>query len=215
MNREFAQGLARAKENDFLGAIEFFNAAIIAESDNVEYYAERAVAYLNTNQFDLSMFDMNRCIDMQPNNSYRYSCRAFLKSKIGDMDGAIADYEIAVRLDPDDAIAYNNLGLAQENKGFRKKAEKSFQRSNELIGYNPKKFDEASIDQQIENQKENGEEKRNRLNTDQPLLNSETQSAELVEQPVTKTAVAKGVFTTKKGFSEFIRFIRNGFKLKA
>src|SRR5688572_7942097 len=112
MNREFAKGLAKVKEKDFLAAIEHFSLAIQDDGNNVEYYAERAVAYLNSDQFDLSMFDMNRCIELDPGNSYRYSCRGFLKAKIGDTDGAIADYEIAVKLDPEDAIAYNNLGLA-------------------------------------------------------------------------------------------------------
>jgi Flp pilus assembly protein TadD len=90
MNREFAKGIAKVKENDFLSAIEHFTLAIQEDPNNVECYAERAVAYLNTNQFDLSMFDMHRCIEMEPNNSYRYSCRAFLKAKIGDTEGAIS-----------------------------------------------------------------------------------------------------------------------------
>jgi len=51
--------------------------------------------------------------------------RAFLKSRMGETDGAISDYEKAIMLDPDDAIAYNNLGLAQEQKGFRDRAEKT------------------------------------------------------------------------------------------
>jgi len=77
MSREFAKGLAKAKENDFLGAIEHFSNAINEDNSNVEHYAERAVAYINTNQYELSMFDMNICIDLEPNNSYRYSCVHF------------------------------------------------------------------------------------------------------------------------------------------
>lgn len=202
MNREYAKGMAKVKENDFLGAIEHFTLAIQQEPDNVENYAERAVAYLNTNQFDLSMFDMNRCIEMEPKNSYRYSCRAFLKSKMGDVDGAITDYEMAVKLDPEDAIAYNNLGLAQETKGFRKKAEKSFEKSNQIIGYNPKRFDEGGTYDAQETIAPKAEQKITEPAT--PLVS---------EEPKTKSAVFKSIFT-KAGFRDFARFVRNGFKLK-
>jgi len=209
MNREFSKGLDKVKEKDFLGAIEHFSMAIQEDAGNVEYYAERAVAYLNSNQFELSMFDMNRCIELEPKNSYRYSCRGFLKAKMGDTDGAIADYEMAVKLDPEDAIAYNNLGLAQETKGFRKRAEKNYQRSNELIGYNPKRFDE-------------GENKAATVGTtpknaaDEQKISPEINAEEspVIESQPTKGAIAKSVFTSRSGFREFWRFIRNGFKIK-
>lgn len=197
MSREFAKGLAKAKEKDFLGAIDHFTIAISEDKSNVEHYAERAVAYLNTKQYDLSMFDMNICIELEPNNSYRYSCRAFLKSKMGEADGAISDYEMAIMLDPDDAIAYNNLGLAQEQKGFRERAERSFKRSNELIGYDPEKKREAGAVAVPDTP------------LDTSMSNLEPKSVNL-----TKKEIARQVFTNKKSFQEFLRFIRNGFKIK-
>jgi len=198
MNREYAKGIAKVKENDFHSAIEHFTLAISENTSDVESYAERAVAYIHVEKLELSMFDMNRCIELEPANSYRYSCRAFLKSKMGDVDGAIADYEIAVQLDPDDAIAYNNLGLAQESKGYQKKAEKSFSRSNEIIGYNPKRFDEGT-------KKE--ESKQNEPKSDQTSTTTETEQ-------FSEKAYAKKALTTKEGFKDFLRFIRNGFKIK-
>ena len=194
LNREYAKGMAKVKENDFLSAIDHFCAAIELDANNVEYYAERAVAYLNTNQFDLSMYDMNICVDMEPNNSYRYSCRAFLKSKIGDSDGAISDYEKAIMLDPEDAVAYNNLGMAQEQQGYHKNAQKSFKRSNDLIGYKPNRLDDGT----------------NISTTKASDLKSESP-----QKMVTKSSVAKDVFTKKNSFKEFLSFIKNGFKIKS
>lgn len=198
MNREYAKGIAKVKENDFHAAIEHFTLAINENSADVESYAERAVAYIHVEKHELSMFDMNRCIELEPGNSYRYSCRAFLKSKMGDIDGAIADYEIAVQLDPDDAIAYNNLGLAQESKGYQKKAEKSFSRSNEILGYNPKRFDEGT--------------KNSDLKTE-PLKSQPTAVSE-ASKVNSEKHYARKALTTKEGFKDFIRFIRNGFKIK-
>lgn len=220
MNREFAKGMAKVKENDFLAAIEHFTLAIQEDANDVECYAERAVAYLNTNQFDLSMFDMHRCIEMEPNNSYRYSCRAFLKAKIGDTEGAIADYEMAVKLDPEDAIAYNNLGLVQETKGYRVQAQKSFEKSNELIGYNPKRFDEG--DPKKEDKKKEESETSKQTEHYQPTAEStqtniNSPTSEITDQEEitpSKGQIAKSVFTTKSGFKDFWKFIRNGFRIK-
>jgi len=195
MSREFAKGLAKAKENDFLGAIEHFSNAINEDNSNVEHYAERAVAYINTNQYELSMFDMNICIDLEPNNSYRYSCRAFLKSRMGETDGAISDYEKAIMLDPDDAIAYNNLGLAQEQKGFRDRAEKNFKKSNELAEYR----------------------QNNETSYGLGMSNPPAVGANIEQNPTStqkKSEIARKVFTNKKSFKEFLKFIRNGFKIK-
>jgi Flp pilus assembly protein TadD len=218
MNREFAKGLAKVKENDFLAAIEHFTLAIQEDTNNVECYAERAVAYLNTNQFDLSMFDMHRCIEMEPNNSYRYSCRAFLKAKIGDTEGAIADYEMAVKLDPEDAIAYNNLGLVQETKGFRVQAQKSFEKSNELIGYNPNRFDEGVLKKEVPEKKSVETDKKEEYATEAIQTATESNSSAQVQSEESinpsKGQIAKNVFTSRSGFKDFWKFIRNGFRIK-
>lgn len=218
MNREFAKGIAKVKENDFLTAIEHFTLAIQEDSNNVECYAERAVAYLNTNQFDLSMFDMHRCIEMEPNNSYRYSCRAFLKAKIGDTEGAIADYEMAVKLDPEDAIAYNNLGLVQETKGFRVQAQKSFEKSNELIGYNPNRFDEGELKKETPKKVSSEIDKKDQQSAEtmQPIAESNSSFQVQSEESAnpSKGQIAKSVFTSRSGFKDFWQFIRNGFRIK-
>ncbi len=40
-----------------------------------------------------------------------------IKSKRGDLEGAITDYNHVIKLDPNDAVAYNNRGIAKSNKG--------------------------------------------------------------------------------------------------
>jgi tetratricopeptide (TPR) repeat protein len=53
--------------------------------------------------------------------------------------GAIADYEKAIELDPEDAIAYNNLGIVEEKLGRKEKAQQNFNKADALAGYPPKK----------------------------------------------------------------------------
>ncbi|GIK67261.1 MAG: hypothetical protein BroJett018_50550 [Chloroflexota bacterium] len=50
----------------------------------------------------------------------------------GDLDGAIADYNRAIQLNPQDAEAYTNRGVAYEKKGEMKKAAADYGRVLEL-----------------------------------------------------------------------------------
>ena len=48
------------------------------------------------------------------------------EAALRDIQGAIADYEKAVELDPEDAITLNNLGLLEEQIGRMQSAKERF-----------------------------------------------------------------------------------------
>ena len=194
----FAQGLIKVKENDHHGAVELFTIVLKEDPINADALSQRAVAYLNLEQYDLSMMDMNLAIKHDPEYGYRYQCRAYLKTRLGDNEGAITDYEKAVELDPKDAIAYNNLALAQEQIGWAKKAKANFDKSDTMMGI---KTAEERSKARIEN-------------ADKTAITEEIEKDTKVNEDAKKGAIAKSVFTKESSFKEFINFIRNGFKLK-
>jgi tetratricopeptide (TPR) repeat protein len=153
---------------------------------NAQFIGDYAVAlHLNErNDEATAMFDKALTLDSQ--NPYRYSSRAFFKDRIGDTEGALADYDQCIALDPEDAIALNNRGLVEEKLGYKDKAKKSFDRSNELVGYEPKKKEDspAKVETSIPGDKI------------------------APPQPTTRWEVVKSVFT-KKGFRDFMKFSMN------
>ncbi len=181
------QAKSKVNEKDFDGALVILNKIIETNGADIEALYERGVLYTNLKQLDLALFDFNKLIEIRPDYPFYFSCRAFIKSSLKDIKGAISDYEYAIKLDPEDAIAYNNLGLLQEQQGFKLQAEKSFEKSNEFLGYNPNRYGEGNLEKTPE---ENNEE------------------------PLSKSDVVKSVFTDKSMFKEFIGFIKNGFKIK-
>ena len=199
-SQHYLNGMLKVKENDFAAAIELFTAAINENPEDVESYSERAVCYIHLEKLDLSLFDMNKSVELDPNYSYRYSCRAYLKGKMKDMQGAVDDYQRAVELDPQDIVAHNNLGIAQENLGYYKKAQKSFDKSNELLGYDP---ENREIVGDVAMDKEEAAK----------VKEEEQKDAKKVEQKK-RRRVIMDVFSKKGEFRGFMKFIGNGFKMK-
>ncbi|MBI5395709.1 MAG: tetratricopeptide repeat protein [Verrucomicrobia bacterium] len=65
-------------------------------------------------------------------NADRLLDSGYNKQDKGDYDGAIADYNRALELDPKYALAYNNRGLVKSNKGDQDAAIADFDRALEL-----------------------------------------------------------------------------------
>ena len=191
---KFDLAMRKVKENDHHGAIALFNAVLIEDELDANAFCHRGIAYLNLESYDLSMADLNKAVELDPEYGFLYQARAYLKTRLKDHDGALADYQKAVDLDPSDPIAYNNLALAQEQMGWTGRAKENFNKSDNLQGIKTtEERAKARIDQAV-NQAEIAE-------------TADKQKADRVK-------IAQQVFTKKSTFKEFLRFIGNGFKLK-
>ncbi|MDA7803344.1 tetratricopeptide repeat protein [Crocinitomix sp.] len=188
----FALGMVKVKENDHHAAIEMFSIVLKEDPTNADALSQRGVAYLNIEEYVLSLDDMNLAIKHDPEYSFRYQSRGYLKARLRDHEGAIKDYEKAVELDPSDGIAYNNLALAQEQMGWAGKAKENFDKSDQKMGV---KTAEDRAKERMEQ-------------------NANAKAVESAETNLGKGDIAKSVFTQKSSFKEFIQFIKNGFKLK-
>jgi len=130
-----------------------------------------------------------------------------VKDRMGDIDGGIADYEIAVKLDPDDAIAYNNLGMLQEKLGYKKASERNFKKADTLAEENP---------DSLPNIKKDIEDKANispKTNSSLPPNNSRLKSVEEIKKDSFGSIFTK-IITDKNTRQDFWKFIKNGFKIK-
>ncbi len=119
--------------NHYDEAMKAWNVAIANFGEEADFYAERGVCKFHL-RFKSSLDDLNRAVELDPENGYRYACRAYVKDKIGDIEGAIEDYSKSYDLDPENEITLNNLGLAEEKLGYTKKARDRFLKADKLIG---------------------------------------------------------------------------------
>lgn len=131
---------AMQKSGKFEEAMVVWNQLIARKETVASYYNERGVCKFNL-RFKHSLQDFDQAVKLDGNNPYFWACRAYVKDKLGDTEGAISDYEKAHQLDPEDATILNNLGLAEQKLGYTAKARQQFQKSNDLIGFKEEGLD--------------------------------------------------------------------------
>lgn len=190
-------------------SIELFTKALAEAPDDLNILSDRGVAFLHKKDKLRCFGDLNRAIELQPNYAFRYACRAYAKKHFGDIDGAVEDYEIAVNLDPDDAVAQNNLGMLLEEKGYKKQADERFARADKLSEQ------ESDLLNVITDLEDDSPIEEATVVPEEPTVEIVYQeTTEAPKEDTTSSKEFKKVFTSKNQFKEFIKFVKNGFKIK-
>ena len=212
---EEAYNLAKDRKLD--EALILFNEALLTSPDNPDIYSDRGVLFIHMKNKVAALNDFNKAIDLQPDYSYRYSARAYAHDFFGDTNAAISDYEKAIDLDPQDAVAYNNLGLVQEKLGYKKMAEGNFERADKLAKQ------EEKLHELMHDLEENDDESNTEIIEEESSfsdLEAEKNQRETIV-PIENKEPSKSVFkefsklfTSKEQFKSFLKFLKNGFRIK-
>jgi tetratricopeptide (TPR) repeat protein len=142
MTAYFNAGFAHYEAKRYTEAAADFTLALAVKKDDEASLRYRAYSYYYLKDYDRSITDMSRLIEMNPGNAGRYyHSRSAAYGKKGDMDRAIADCNEVLRLNPDEAGAYSNRGNAYDGKGEYDRAIADF---NEAIRLNPNSTDAYS-----------------------------------------------------------------------
>lgn len=160
---------------------------------------DRAVCHFHCGEKEVALTWLNRAADTQPDYSYRYSSRGWMKQATGDTHGAIEDYKKALELDPEDAVTWNNLGLLEEQLGYQEQAKERYRVSDELLGI----LNEHGIDPESSAP---AFEERPVAPPVAPAMPEEAERSFWGE--------LKRATLTKSGRQELWTFVRNGFTLR-
>ena len=193
------------QDGKVIEAIEAYSKALQINPENADIYSDRGVAHLHNMDKQKCFADLNKAIELQPDYAYRYAAMAFAKNNFGDLEGAVADYQKAVELDPNDAVAQNNLGLLLEQQGYKKSADERFARADKLS---------EQEDHLLEVIDDLDQQKSEQQKVEAPKAASQEEAASEEPNASSNSEEFKKIFTEKSQFKEFIRFIKNGFKIK-
>ncbi len=192
----FQKGIALSKAGRFTDSMEVWDGLVNAHGNVAEYWEERALVWHKTGRQAEALADFEKALALEPDNPYRYACRAYIKDKMGDVAGAVADYLQVVEMDPEDDVAQNNLELLQAKLAYLERQQQQFATpehptSEEIAAY-------AATYQAS------------------PPKASKTESPAAAPRSVSASDVLKEVaqvLVSREGWKDFWTFARNGFKL--
>jgi tetratricopeptide (TPR) repeat protein len=110
MNDYYQQGLAKAQAQDYQGAIEDFELALIANPEAAAVYYRRGLVYFDMGDHLNAVSDYTRSIDLQPQQRDAYYGRSLVRLILKNLSGALADINQAILFARDYAPAYQLKG---------------------------------------------------------------------------------------------------------
>jgi tetratricopeptide (TPR) repeat protein len=129
----YERGKSKALAQDYRGAVEDLNKALMLNRNHASALLERGKARAELKGFKDAIADYTKVIALQPNNATAYQRRAKAKDFLTDYLGALSDLEMAIKLDPQFAIAYYERGLiAMMVLKDKKNAQIDFERAAKL-----------------------------------------------------------------------------------
>ncbi|NQX91707.1 MAG: tetratricopeptide repeat protein [Flavobacteriales bacterium] len=192
-NQDWNTAIAFQKEGKHKEAIELFN-KLIEQGANPDLLHDRGVSYFHIGNKKKCLADFDSALNLQPDYSYRYSSRAFIKAAFKDTTGALEDYRKAVEMDPEDAVAQNNLGLLEEQMGWKDDRQKRFKIDdalNEILEENDIPKEEAQPNTSASNT-------TNSTSTTPSSYGSEATSE--TSSPTNQLSAMMNIFKSKKEF---------------
>ena len=131
MNCNIEKELQRADDLESLekydDSISIYNDLIKIEGNNARLFALRGFAKYKAKYFKDAIDDFSNAIKLKANVPTTLFFRARSKEEIGNLDGALKDYEECAKIDQDKYDIHLNMGLIYEYKGKLKKAKEKYQ----------------------------------------------------------------------------------------
>lgn len=124
---------ARAECYDNIGLYEYaiadINKAleISEEEQQAYYYVIRAKINRYAGNYEAAIEDVSKFIDRYPTDAYGYCARGCCKELLGDLDGALKDYDEGIAVDEDFPYIYLMRGSLHLKRDQKELADKDFQ----------------------------------------------------------------------------------------
>ena len=106
MENYLQQGIDRARQKDYLTAIDLFTKAIADTSQAAEAYYRRGLAYCNLGQIETAIADYDKSLDLDAKQVDVYLSRAIAFLDFNQIQSSIIDLQVVFSLDPNCDRAY-------------------------------------------------------------------------------------------------------------
>ena len=109
----FEMGYQASEKGEYDKAIDYYNKAISIDRNNRQAYENRGWVKYRQEKYLSALDDFNNALDMGVNKSTYYQ-RGLVKIKLGNLEGAIKDFDKALAIDAEYAAALEYKKLTQK-----------------------------------------------------------------------------------------------------
>ncbi len=128
----FTQGLAKAGNKDYLGAIACFDQALASNPDFTQGYYHRGLAKFDSGDPQGAIADYTQALNLNSEYIEAYFARCLGHIALGDLPQALADIDRAIAINPNSAKAYKLRGTVYRKMGNNEAAIANFKQGAEL-----------------------------------------------------------------------------------
>ncbi|MBR4998070.1 MAG: tetratricopeptide repeat protein [Bacteroidaceae bacterium] len=121
------------QKEDTVAALEDLEASLQVNKYDSEVYATRALVYLKQERYEDADKDLTYAILLNPKSGY-YINRALTRYNMQELRGAMADYDLALSIDPNNLLGHYNRGLLRAQVGDDNRAIEDF---DFVVEYDP------------------------------------------------------------------------------
>ena len=217
-----AQGHQYLSQEDYAAALNAFQQALEAESTHVESLYGSARAKFKLEQFNDSVDDFDRLINLIPNEAVYYSERGVALHLAYDNQRALQDFDKAVELEPENPYRYSSRAYIKDRMQDYQGAIDDYSKAIELDPEDAVAYNNRGIIEEKQGHLARAKKSFQRAdalgntfdhtqqNTPPPTPTANINAPVSPEKPGTKDylQVMKSVLTSREGFNEFWSFLR-------
>jgi tetratricopeptide (TPR) repeat protein len=111
-DHHFYKGMEYAEQGLFEEAIQQFNAAFLYAPEDPELLYNRGLCHFFNQQYQAAKLDFDLSLNFNPGDSNVVSQRAITKSRLGDAEGCLEDFQQLVEAHPESPKFNFNLAIA-------------------------------------------------------------------------------------------------------
>ncbi|OKH42559.1 hypothetical protein NIES2101_32715 [Calothrix sp. HK-06] len=149
------KGLALYQEKKYDAAVEYYNQAILYDSNNVAAYYNRGLIRVELGDKQGALEEFNKAIELDPSYIPAYENRGILRQELGDKPGALEDYNQVLFSGHKSIKAYKNRGLLRAEIDDKQGALEDY---NEVIKMEPQNaiayYNLGIFNQKLDNKQE-------------------------------------------------------------
>ena len=102
---------------NYQAARQDFDAALQAEPGMTTARFNRALTYMNLDEFEPAVRDLDACIKLKSQSEQAFGLRGICKARLHDYQSSLADLNIALQYEPENATYISTVGLNLYNQG--------------------------------------------------------------------------------------------------